>query len=181
MLTGKAMTLTHTSVIARLRYRSLEGGWSVSNDSLQRAAIIRAFPENALKATNTFSNETTIKWLCISPVKFFEQYNSWTVFSFSSPVKLYASILPRSHELLASSLSACSYILEVKAFLTHNLGHCPSTLKQVHITLRCFSEYFKMSWDSSQLLSTASDLRRTRKIQEIFRYLHEKKSAFKVC
>ena len=55
---GSAMIPTQRSVIARLRYRSLDGGWS--EVSLCREPRIRVFTRNALMERKIFSAERKI-------------------------------------------------------------------------------------------------------------------------
>ena len=76
------MIPTKRSVIARLRSRSLEGGWS--DDSLCRATRIRVFPRNAVMDREEFSTKRTISssWtLAVTSATFAEQYKSLIVFS----------------------------------------------------------------------------------------------------
>ena len=73
------MIPTKRSVIARLRSRSLEGGWS--EDSLYRATRIRVFPRNAVMDRKVFSTERTISSSWTLAVTLAEQYNSLIEFS----------------------------------------------------------------------------------------------------
>ena len=73
------MIPTKRSVIARLRSRSLEGGWS--EDSLCRATRIRVFPRNAVMDRKVFSTKRTISSSWTLAATFAEQYNSLIEFS----------------------------------------------------------------------------------------------------
>ena len=76
------MIPTKRSVIARLRSRSLEGGWS--EDSLCRATRIRVFPRNAVMDRKVLSTKRTISssWtLAVTSATCAEQYKSLIVFS----------------------------------------------------------------------------------------------------
>lgn len=73
------MIPTKRSVIARLRSRSLEGGWS--KDSLCRATRIRVLPKNAVMDRKVLSTKRTISSSWTLAVTFAEQYNSLIVFS----------------------------------------------------------------------------------------------------
>ena len=73
------MIPTKRSVIARLRSRSLEGGWS--EDSLRRATRIRVFPRNAVMDRKVFSTKRTISSSWTLAVTFAEQYNLLIEFS----------------------------------------------------------------------------------------------------
>ena len=85
------MIPTKRSVIARLRYRSLDGG--CSEDSLCRATRIRVFPRNAVMDRKILITDRNIKWLCTFSLKSAEQYSSSIVWGFSSPVKFVISML----------------------------------------------------------------------------------------
>ena len=85
------MIPTQRSVIARLQYRSLDGGWS--DVSLCRATRIRVFPRNAVIERKIFRAErkmsspsTALIWNSAEP------NISLNVFWFSSSVKFASSI-----------------------------------------------------------------------------------------
>ena len=89
---SSAMIPTQRSVIARLQYMSLKGGWS--EDSLRKATRIRVFPRNAEVASRVFSTERKISslWTCPA-VKRFEQYKSLIIFSVKYSVKFVGSAI----------------------------------------------------------------------------------------
>ena len=85
------MMPTQRSVVAKLRNRSLDGGWS--EDSLWRAIRIKVFPRKAVIDIKMFSAERTINWLCIPPINSGEQTSSKYDFCFSSSVRFVFGIL----------------------------------------------------------------------------------------
>ena len=84
------MIPTQRSVIARLRYRSLDGGWS--EVSLCRATRIRVFPRNAVTEKKIFRAERNISSLSTPLTNSAEQHSSWTVLWFSSSVRFSRAI-----------------------------------------------------------------------------------------
>ena len=85
------MIPTQRSVIARLRYRSLDGGWS--EVSLCRATRIRVFPRNAVMERKIFMAERKISSLSTPLINSAEQNSSMNVFWFSSSVTFVWAIL----------------------------------------------------------------------------------------
>ena len=84
------MIPTQRSVIARLRYRSLDGGWS--EVSLCRATRIRVFPKNAAMDRKIFRAERKISSPSTPLINSTEQYSSPSVFLFSYSVKFVSAI-----------------------------------------------------------------------------------------
>ena len=85
------MIPTHRSVIARLRYRSLDGGWS--EDSLCKATKIRLLPRNAAMEKKIFFVGRKSSSPFTTPVNSAEQDCSRDVFWFSSSVILLSSAI----------------------------------------------------------------------------------------
>ena len=85
------MMPTQRSVIARLRYRSLDGGWS--EVSLCRATKMRRFPKNAAMDRKIFTDaKRKISSACTPLISSAEQDSSTTVFWISSSVKFVSAI-----------------------------------------------------------------------------------------
>ena len=85
------MMPTQRSVIARLRYRSLDGGWS--EVSLCRATKLRRFPKNAAMDRKIFTDaKRKISSACTPLISSAEQDSSTTVFWISSSVKFVSAI-----------------------------------------------------------------------------------------
>ena len=84
------MIPTQRSVIARLRYRSLDGG--CSEVSLCRATRIRVFPRSAVTEKKIFRAERKISLPSTPLINSTEQNNSKTVFLFSYSVKFVSAI-----------------------------------------------------------------------------------------
>ena len=102
MVRGSAVIATQRSVTARLRYRSLDGGWS--EVSLRRAARITMFPRNAMIDIKTFSAERKINSLWTSAVNSAEQNSSREILcSVVASVKFAGAIRSR---VLVSCLSS---------------------------------------------------------------------------
>ena len=106
------MIPTERSVIARLRYRSLDGGWI--DVSLWRAIRIRAFPKNAIMDKQVLTTERKMSSPCTAPVSSTEHQSSVTVCRFSPPVKFFISMtfLRCGYSQLNSFLRAavCKYL-----------------------------------------------------------------------
>ena len=79
-------------MVARLRSKSLDGGWS--EDSLWSAIKTRVFPRNAVTDRKAFTPERNVKWPCKPGVDSDELHNCCsTDFCCSSPVK-FADAIP---------------------------------------------------------------------------------------
>ena len=87
------MTPTQRSVIARLRYRSLEA--KPIEKSLRRATRIKVLPRIAVLDKKVLRTERKISWLCTSPMIFIwdEQSSSSISFWLISLVKFLTAIL----------------------------------------------------------------------------------------
>ena len=93
------MIPTQRSVIARLRYKSLDGRWS--EVSMCRATRIRVFPRNAVMDRKIFRDERKISSPSTPLINSTEQYSSAIVFLFSYSVKFVGAIF-LSREVRAS-------------------------------------------------------------------------------
>ena len=100
------MIPTQRSVIARLRYRSLDGEWI--DVSLWRATRIRAFPKNAVMDKKALMTERKMSSPCTSPVNSAEHKNSATVCRLSPLVKF----------CISKTFLRCGYS-QLNSFLIH--------------------------------------------------------------
>ena len=102
---GATTTPTQRSVAARLRYKSLDGGWRAV--TFLRASRIRVFSKNAVTDRIMFSTRRKINWFCIPLVNSTEQ-------NISSPVFFLFSI---GGEMAHRYLSAvCTLVTGVSRF-----------------------------------------------------------------
>ena len=104
------MIPTQRSVIARLRYRSLDGGWS--EVSLYRATRIRVFPRNAVMERKILRAERNISSVSTPLINSAKQNSSMNVFWFSSSVKFVSAIFlgcDRWNEVYVRALSWFTY------------------------------------------------------------------------
>ena len=132
------MIPTKRSVIARLRSRSLEGGWS--EDSLCRAARIRVFPRKAVMDRNVLSTKRTISSSWTLAVTFAEQYNSLIEFSRVGT----AIFLHRCWEVGVSDYKIYVYIVASLIFMVSQILACQG----FHLILNpsSFGDISRLTW-----------------------------------
>ena len=102
---------TQRSVAARLRNKSLDGGWS--DDSLWRATRIRVFPRNATIDNKIFKAETHISWFCVPSLISAEQKNSSYSFLLRYQYKLCAYLFSFSAFKSRTCWSAAKHVFYV--------------------------------------------------------------------
>ena len=95
---------TNRSVVARQRYKSLDGAWM--EDILWSATKIREFPRNAVREKKMLTADKSKEYCCNWPAKEEEQTSSSNVFiCVPSPVDFVAVITLQTFQILSFRLS----------------------------------------------------------------------------
>ena len=155
------MTPTQRSVIARLRYRSLDGRWS--EVSLCKATGIRVFPRNAVMERNIFTAERKISSQSTPLINSAEHHSSLSGFWFSSSVKFVCAIFLRDTKRgnwgLYLYIAHFIWVESVTGFANRCLSLITYVWRRVIflvflITSSCFSPVFRKSCSQSAENST---------------------------
>ena len=140
------MVPTQKSVTARLRYRSLDGGWS--EVSLCKATRIRVFPRTAVIDRKILTIERKISSPCTSAVNSAEQDSTTIVFWFSPSVKLFSVILCalqlRARYILRANVCNFRESVDSREFLNFFI-FCPHNLYSTlisKITLKLVTAFY---------------------------------------
>ena len=149
------MIPTQRSVIARLRYMSLDGGWVAV--CLRRATRIIVFPKNAVIGEKVLMTERKTSSPCTSPVNSTEQWSSAIVCRFSPPVKFFHFSLCDSSIMSNTNYICRLYFHFIKRKSYWQSCCCRAIGNEANSTIVLFLENeLKLSWTVIQSLLTDS-------------------------